>query len=402
MNILVVQETDWIRKGPLQQHHLMERLQKRGHNVRVIDFEPLWREGYGFYSPKKIFRVSRTLDDVRVMVIRPAFIKLPLVVYFTAMLTHANEIIKQVKEFNPDVVVGFDVPNSYIAFKISKMLRIPSVYYVIDINYLFVPEKVLQIMAKAIELRTVKIADAIIAINDELKRFYTEKMGAPLSRSYVIRAGIDTQRFNPYVDGSQIRETYDIKRDEIVLFFMGWLYAFSGLKEVAISLFNYNSKPKIKLLVVGKGELYEELLRMKSEKLGDNLILVNWQPYDKIPKYIAASDICLLPAYNNEVMRHIVPIKMYEYMACGKPVIATRLPGIMKEFGEGNGVIYVERPEDVLKKAVELAEDRQKMRELGIKAAKYVQRYSWEAITDQFEGILKELAKIKGVGEEDI
>jgi len=396
MNILVVQETDWIRKGPLQQHHLMERLQKRGHNIQVIDFDPLWRESYGLYSSRKVFHVSRIIDNIKLKVIRPAFIKLPLVVYFTAMLTHANEIIRQVKEFNPNIVIGFDIPNSYIAFKICEMLGIPSVYYVIDINYLFVPEKALQIIAKAIEFRTVKMADAIIAINDELKRFYIEKMGASPSRSYVIRAGIDTQRFNPYIDGTQIREIYGIKKDEVVLFFMGWLYTFSGLKEVAISLSRYKSEPRIKLLVVGRGELYEELLRIKSEKLRDNLILVNWQPYDKIPKYVAASDICLLPAYDNEVMRHIVPIKMYEYMACGKPVIATRLPGIMKEFGKGNGVIYVKKPEDVLKKAVELAEDRQKLRKLGMKAAEYVQRYSWEVITDQFERLLKELVKNKG------
>ena len=398
MNILVVQETDWIKKGPLQQHHLMERLQKRGHNIRVIDFEPLWKEHPGFYSPKKTFRASRTLNNVRVTVIRPAFIKLPLVIYLTAMLTHTNEIIKQVKNFNPDIIIGFDVPNSYIAFKIGKMLRIPIIYYVIDVNYLFVPEKALQIMAKAIELRTVKIADVIIAINDELKRFYTEKMGAPLTRSYVIRAGIDMQRFNPYVGESQIRKKYHIKKDEIVLFFMGWLYSFSGLKEVACSLGNYEGKPDIKLLVVGKGDLHEELLKLKMDRLNDRLILVDWQPYEKIPEFIAASDICLLPAYNNEVMRNIVPIKMYEYMACGKPVIATRLPGIMKEFGEGNGVVYIERLEDVLKKAVELAGDRQKLRELGMKAAKYVQRYSWEAITDQFEELLKKLANNKSFG----
>ena len=100
------------------------------------------------------------------------------------------------------------------------------------------------------------------------------------------------------------------------------------------------------------------------------------------------SEMCIRDS-NNEIMRHIVPIKMYEYMACGKPVIATRLPGLMREFGEGNGVIYVNRPEDVLKKALELAEDRRKMRDLGKKAAEYVQRYSWKVVTDQFESLLK-------------
>jgi len=391
MNILVVQETDWIKKGPLQQHHLMERLQKRGHNIRVIDFEVLWKENHGVYSNREVFYVSRTLQEVKITVIRPAFLRLPLLVYLSVMLTHTNEILKQIKEFKPNVVVGFDIPNSYLAFKFAKHFKIPSVYYLIDINYLFVPEKFLQPMAKAIELQTVKIADTIIAINDMLKDYYIRNMGADPSKTYLVRGGIDTQRFNPSINRFQIRENYGINNGDTVLFFMGWLYTFSGLKEVASSLLKYHGEPEIKLLIVGRGDLYEWLLRLKMNGLNDRLILVDWQPYEKIPQFLAASDICLLPAYNNNVMRNIVPIKMYEYMACGKPVIATKLPGIMKEFGERNGVVYVDRPSDVLEKAIELAKNREVMNEIGIKAAKYVQKYNWESITDQFETILEGL-----------
>ena len=44
MRILYVQETDWINRGPHQQHHLMERMAQRGHEVRVIDYDLLWGE----------------------------------------------------------------------------------------------------------------------------------------------------------------------------------------------------------------------------------------------------------------------------------------------------------------------------------------------------------------------
>jgi len=47
---------------------------------------------------------------------------------------------------------------------------------------------------------------------------------------------------------------------------------------------------------------------------------------------------------------------MYEYMAMGKPVITTKLPGVIAEFGGGHGVVYVDKPEDALWKAVELIE----------------------------------------------
>jgi glycosyltransferase involved in cell wall biosynthesis len=89
-------------------------------------------------------------------------------------------------------------------------------------------------------------------------------------------------------------------------------------------------------------------------------------------------------------MQDIVPIKIYEYMAMGKPVITTRLPGVMKEFGKNHGVIYVDKPEDALKKAIELVENRS-IKEEGKKAQGFVEKYSWDDVVDDFEGVLEEV-----------
>jgi glycosyltransferase involved in cell wall biosynthesis len=88
-------------------------------------------------------------------------------------------------------------------------------------------------------------------------------------------------------------------------------------------------------------------------------------------------------------MQEIVPIKLYEYMAMAKPVISTNLPGVRKEFGEDNGVVYVERPEDVVPKAIELVESV-RLAELGQKARRFVEQNSWDKITDEFEALLEE------------
>ena len=85
-------------------------------------------------------------------------------------------------------------------------------------------------------------------------------------------------------------------------------------------------------------------------------------------------------------MQDIVPIKLYEYMAMGKPVITTRLPGVMTEFGDDNGVIYVDTPEEVLNKAIVLV-GTERAKEEGIKARRFVETYSWDSITDEFEVI---------------
>ena len=139
---------------------------------------------------------------------------------------------------------------------------------------------------------------------------------------------------------------------------------------------------------MGDGDAFEELQRMRTDLGLENCVtLAGKQPYERIPEFIAASDMCLLPAYNNKIMRDIVPIKMYEYMAMGKPVIATRLPGVMKEFGSDNGVLYVERPEDALGKAVEVIKAGT-IEAHGEKARQFVRDNDWGTVVDQFEDVL--------------
>ena len=132
---------------------------------------------------------------------------------------------------------------------------------------------------------------------------------------------------------------------------------------------------------------------MKSENnLKEKLILTGKIPFEEIPKHIAAADICLLPAYKNETMLNIVPIKIYEYMAMGKPVISTSLPGLKKEFGYDNGISYIENPNQVLEKSIFLCENNRIQLE-GKKASLYLRGKDWNQITEEFENRLDNFPK---------
>ena len=388
MRILVVQESDWIARGPHQSHHLMERLSKRGHEIKVIDFEILWREKEtkSLISKRQVFEgVHKAINDGAVTVIRPAIIKLPVLDYLSLIYTHKAEIQRQINEFKPDVIIAFGILNANIAFRIAKKNGIPSIYYIIDELHRLVPEKAFQACAKFIEKQNMKIADKVISINEGLRE-YTIQMGAAEEKTEVIRAGVDLERF--VLDGrEEVRKKYGILDDDTVLFFMGWLYDFSGLKEVALELARCEDN-HIKLLVVGKGDLWDAIQEIRKNcGLEEKLILIDWIPYQDVPKYLSAADICILPAYNNDIMRNIVPIKMYEYMAAKKPVIATSIYGIVKEFGDNNGVLYVDKPEEVVRNAIILVEYKGIIKE-GLKARNFVEKLSWNSIVDSFEDIL--------------
>jgi len=177
------------------------------------------------------------------------------------------------------------------------------------------------------------------------------------------------------------------------------MYPFSGLLEVAQAIFGGGQSTKnLKLLVVGKGPVWDGLQTLrKGKEIGNRIITLEWVPYAQIPAYLAASDICLLAAQRDKVMQDIVPIKMYEYLAAAKPVLATRLPGLVREFGEGHGVVYVDGPEQVVPRALELARNGL-LPGLGAQARAFVSKNDWHAIADTFENYLKGLVEQSDTG----
>jgi glycosyltransferase involved in cell wall biosynthesis len=393
MKILFTQETDWLKRGPHQQHHLADRLSLRGHEIRVIDFDFMWREEREklLFSKRKVFfNVFKIDDRAKVTIIRPGMIKAPLFDYVSSFFTFKKEIERQIKEYAPDIVVSFSIRDAYLSSKIAKRYNIPFAYYWIDVNHRLIPSKLLQPIGKMFEMKAITKAKKVLVINEKLGD-YVHKLGAPRNLIKVIRAGIDIDKFDPDIKGDSIRQKYKISKKDVVIFFMGWLYNFSGLKETALKLGETNHD-SLKMLIVGEGDAYDELKGIQEDhKLQDRIILAGKKSYQEIPDFIAAADICILPAYPWEpIMQDIVPIKLYEYMAMKKPVIVTRLPGVIKEFGNNNGLAYVDKPEDVIEKAISLISTTD-ITDLGAKARQFVENNSWRRITDEFESTLKEV-----------
>jgi len=390
MKILFTQDTDWIKRNPGQQHHIAERLAIKGHEIRVIDYEILWQSESKneLISKKMVFEnVSKIFENSNITVIRPRILKIPILDYFSMIFTYNTEIENQIKKFKPDIIISQSILSNYLALRLSKKHNIPIIYQMNDVNSTLIPFRALHPIGRIIESKILKNVNKTIVINELLKEYAINK-GAIPEDIHIIRAGIDLERYNPKIDGEKIRKQYNIGSKDTVLFFMGWLYNFSGLKEVVIELAKQKKEFKdIKFLIVGDGDAFDELETIITKyHLQNMVILTGKQPFDKIPEFISAGDICILPAYLNEIMRNIVPIKIYEYMAMKKPVIVTKLPGVIKEFGQNNGVIYVDKPEDVIEKALKIDLEIE-----GLKARKFVLENDWDKITNEFESVLESL-----------
>lgn len=396
MKILITQDTDWIKRNPGQQHHLADELSIRGHVIRVIDYDITWAEEREerLLSRRTVYEhISRTIETADVTVIRPRILRIPYLDYLSMFASYSKEIRLQLKEFEPDVLVAQSLLTNLLSIRLARKTRVPVIFHALEAQYTMVPRSLLKPIARLVEMFNFRKASATVVINEQL-RDYAIKMGSNPNTTYVVRAGVDLKRYDPKMTGTNVRRKYGIQDNDLVIFFMGWLYRFSGLREVAVGLSRLHND-KVKLLVVGEGDAFRDLeSTMKEYQLQNQMILAGRRPFEEIPELIAAADICILPAYNNDTMRDIVPIKMYEYMAMGKPVISTDLPGVRREFGEKHGVLYARDPHAVLDTAMRLVE-RGGLGEEGKRARDFVEGKDWEKVVESFEGIMNNLIQKK-------
>src|SRR5690606_2863783 len=101
--------------------------------------------------------------------------------------------------------------------------------------------------------------------------------------------------------------------------------------------------PECHFLIVGDGVMKDNLLKLCRE-LGveDKFIFTGVVAYDRVPLYINASDICAAPfilARNAKI--GLSPLKLYEYMACGKTVVASNISGVSDVLEASGGGILV-------------------------------------------------------------
>ncbi len=121
---------------------------------------------------------------------------------------------------------------------------------------------------------------------------------------------------------------------------------------------------------VGRGDPSTDLSSLAGLK---NVYLLGPRPYSELPRYVKAFDVCLIPFNQNDSTRGSLPMKFFEYLAAGKPVVATDLP-TLREFREYFYPVNT-RDEFCRALAMALAEDRK----LTDARAALAIKYSWDA-----------------------
>ncbi len=386
-------------------HLLAEGMSLRGHQVYVLYYESLWSEkgiSDGLWIHKKLsdeIMSNRALANAHVTLIRPKFIKLPVVSRISAFATHYLEIKRVIKEKEIDAIVLYSVPtNGLQTIYWAKKLGIPVIFRSIDVLNQLTPYSVLRPAVRFLERQVYSRVDRILTITPKLSE-YVIKMGANPDKVGVLPMPVDTHTFCPSEDTRQLRQKWGISDDDKVILFMGTLFNFSGLGGF-IPQFKYvlNKFPETKLLIVGDGEQRQELESIiKTTGLQGKVIITGFQPYQDMPRYINMADVCINTFVRNKITNDIFPGKTVQFLACGKPLVTRLLDGIKAVIdGEEQGVVYANEDWGLVVKIISLLDSPERMKRIGDNGLRYTSQFHrCEQVAKKLEEELGRLIEAK-------
>jgi len=342
MNILVVHETEYIKKVVFEYQIIPEIWASKGHKVFVIDFETNWQKSsiFDFISrTKTIKNVKRAGKNNGVTLIRPGFIKIPIISRVTAAINHYFVIKNTILKHHIDVLYLYSVPtNGLQAVRAARVCKIPVYFRLLDVLHQLVPYKILSWPTFLMERSVYRKVDELTGITPKLTK-YAITLGANEDTTTYLPTGYDEDLFFPKPKDKELMAKYNIRKTDQVIVFAGTLYNFSGLDLVLQYFAKHKSKfLHTKLLIVGHGQQQAELQQIvSSNRLEGNVIMTGFVDYKLLNDYLNLADICINPFAINRVTRIIFPSKIYQYLACRKPVIATKLPGLIDIFPDNDG-----------------------------------------------------------------
>jgi len=230
--------------------------------------------------------------------------------------------------------------------------------------------------------------NGLIVLTSQLKTVLLQK-GVNSSKIAVAHDGVDLRHFqNAHFRGAQIREQMRIPPGSTLVGYVGRFVTMEqekGINDLLESmryLPDYNGSIFMAFIGGPLNNVPDYYKRIEELHLDRNRFQFHdLVPVSEVPAYLAACDIVAMPfPWTPHYAYHMSPLKLFEYMAAEKPILATRLPSVMEVLADGENAVLAEpdNPRELAHGIRRIIEDKEFSQRIGTRARQDVLHYTWE------------------------
>src|ERR1700690_3357974 len=240
-------------------------------------------------------------------------------------------------------------------------------------------------------------ADRIVVVTPAFEDYLVEHWNVAREKISVIENGVETQLFAPEPftgeAGSTLRRELDAE-GKFVVSYIGTMGMAHGLETIIAAASHLrDTNPEIVFLMLGEGAEKERIRTLARQRGLGNVRFVDQQPREKIPAYIASSDVCLVLLKKTDLFKTVIPTKMLEFMSCARPVVLGvdgQARAILEEAQAGL-VIEPENAGALIDAIRYLAANREAAQALGRNGREYiVRKFSRKETAERYIRVLEE------------
>lgn len=218
-------------------------------------------------------------------------------------------------------------------------------------------------------------AKGVVAISNGLKKYYVERYKVPSQKIAVVRDAAD-MRADMTLSKEEARRKLGLPVNERIAVYAGHLYDWKGARVLAEAAHHLSSGT-----VVFVGGTEHDVARFKKDHHSSRSKIEGWKPHETIPTYLRAADVLILPNSGKYAISKLYtsPMKLFEYMASGVPIVASKLPSIEEVLSDKNAVLVEADNPQALSQAIELIFEAPSVaEERALRAKEDVKMYSWK------------------------
>lgn len=238
-------------------------------------------------------------------------------------------------------------------------------------------------------------ADKLIFITDNLRKIYLQKYKARQEKTMVAPDGVDMEIFDLDLSREEARRKTGLPADKKIIGYCGKFKTMGMDKGISDILKAVKSLHDDNLLFVAVGGSEEEIVYYKkmSEDLGvvEQVIFKGLSSQSELAIHQKAFDALLMPfPYNQHYAFYMSPLKMFEYMAAKRSIIASDLPSIREVLNESNAIIVKpDDPEDLAAGIKKVFTDKNLVERITNQAFRNVDKYDWRKRVEDIMGFVK-------------